>query len=122
MKTTLALSFVATLLLTGCQSPPVPSNHFQGTIDGVPFQLDTKKQTKMKGFEFLVSRVSPIGTNFATLKIESIEGVNDPQVISKSYAGQAAVAKEFFDGFNSLASKLAEGGTKGAIEGISPKP
>lgn len=104
-------------ILCGCTSP-VPSNHFKGAIGGVPFEFDTKKQTTAENIEFVVVSAGAFSTNYSTLKIGKLSGQNDPQVISKSYAGQAAVTKEFFNGINEFASKVVEGGVKGA----SPAP
>ena len=110
----LALSWLA----FGCQSP-VPSNEFSGTIGGVPFKFTARKQTVTKGVALKVTTVSGFATNYAELSIAELSSKNDPQVISKSYAGQAAVAREFFQGINNFAGKLTEGGVKGLKGGAS---
>jgi hypothetical protein len=101
------------LLLAGCTSP-VPSTKFSGYVAGQPFEFVGHKQTSAKGVQLTMHS----GTNTFSLTIAELSSQNDPQVISKSYAGQAAVTKEFFTGMNQFASKLVEGGVKGA----SPLP
>lgn len=108
MKTVMVL--IAVALLVGCKSP-VPSTKFSGYVAGQPFEFVGHKQTTAKGIELMMHS----GTNTFSLKIEELSSQNDPQVISKSYAGQAAVTKEFFTGFNATLSKVAEGGMKGAV-------
>lgn len=103
------LSLLTGCVLTGCKSP-VPGAHIKGTLGGVPFDVQNPKQCKIVGFN--LSLIS--GSNTFTLSISNLTSENDPQVIDKSYAGQAAVAKEFFTGINDLASKFAEGAVKGA--------
>jgi hypothetical protein len=112
MKTKIIIVSTIALLaaaLTGCRTP-VPSNHISGSLGGVPFELENHKQTTMQGFLLSVTT----GTNTCSLSISNLVSTNDPQVIDKSYAGQAAVTKEFFTGMNEFASKLVEGGVKGA--------
>lgn len=117
MKLLSSLALVILLFIgTGmsCLHGPVPSNHFRGTIGGVPFELDTKKQTSAKNIEFTVQSILGSVTNFSTLKIGEISGVNDPQVIDKSYAGQVALEKARWEGLNSALEKAAKGTAAGA--------
>ena len=100
----LLFSALIVCILAGCQSP-VPSNHFQGTIGGVPFSFDTRKQTGATNIDFTVVSVSPTTTNFSRLHIGSIFGVNDPAVVDKSYAGAAAL----LDAQGRLVDKIAAG-------------
>lgn len=109
------------IVLAGCWSP-VPSNHFQGMIGDVPFQLDTRKQTALEGLTFKTTHVTVTGSNIAELRIEKLTGANDPQVIDKSYAGQAAVAKTYLDGLKGFAESLTKGGAEGAVKGLTGKP
>lgn len=111
------------VFVSGCTSP-VPSNKFSGTIGGVPFVFQGHKQTSVEDVTLEITSISKRGgdadsfatcvTNYSRLHIGKLSSVNDPQVISKSYAGQAAVTREFFDGMNAFASKFAEGAVKGA--------
>lgn len=110
MKETLLVGVA--LLLVACQSP-VPGNKFSGAIGGVPFTFEGHKQTEASNITLSVVSVTCVATNYSSLHIGSLKSVNDPQVISKSYAGQAAVMREFFTGANDLVSKAVEGGAKG---------
>ena len=113
MKRTAQLLFftAALALLAGCKSP-VPGTHISGSIGGKPFEFNSPKQMAMEGF----SLAHTAGTNTFTLTINKMKSENDPAVIDKAFAGQAAVAQTYFNGINELASKLAEG----AAKGISP--
>lgn len=77
-------------LISGCTSP-VPGNEFSGEIGGRPFKFRTRKQTVAKKLSLEVYGVSATATNFARLEIGELSSTNDPQVIDKSFAGQAAV-------------------------------
>jgi hypothetical protein len=99
--------------LVGCINP-VPSTKFSGTIGGQPFEFEGHKQTSVEKLALELNQ----GTNHFTLSIGKLSSVNDERVISKAYAGQAAVMKTAFDGANNLVSKMIEGGVKGA----SPAP
>lgn len=104
----MTLTGLCILVTNGCKSP-VPSTKFSGSIGGQPFQFEGHKQTVAKGLDLMMIT----GTNTFKLSIAELSSQNDPQVIDKSYAGQAAVTKEFFDGANNMISKIVEGGVKG---------
>lgn len=108
MKTTILILCASALIFTGC-STPVPGNHISGALGGVPFKIENPKQFSAKGFQLTLDS----GTNHFTLHFDEMSSQNDPQVIDKSYAGQAAVAKQFFSGINDLMGKMVEGGVKG---------
>lgn len=112
------------VIFSGCQSP-VPGTHFSGALGGVPFVFDGHKQTSAEDVTLEVVSVASrpsvfegvapgFTTNYSRLHIGKLSSVNDPEVVGKSYAGQALVTKQFFDGMNQFASKLVEGGVKGA--------
>lgn len=84
--TTLLLVVVSIVALTGCGSP-VPGNHISGALGGVPFDIKNPKQFNAKGFDLALDA----GTNHFKLHFDEMTSQNDPQVIDKSYAGQAAV-------------------------------
>lgn len=113
------LPLCALCVLCGCQSP-VPGTHFSGSIGGVPFKFDGHKQTEAHDVTLTVVSCTVVATNYSTLHIGSLKSLNDPQVISKSYAGQAAVMKTMFDGLNQTLSKMVEGGAKGLTAKASP--
>ena len=94
---------------------PVPRNHFQGSVGGVPFTIDTRKQTALTNLEFVVMNMTTNSTNFSKLSIGSVTGVNDPVVIEKSYAGAAALT----DAHTRLVKEL--GTTLGAAAGTAAK-
>ncbi len=103
------LLVVAVLALAGCKSP-VPQNTFKGTLGGKPFEISTKKQTKAEGIHLSYSD----GSNVFKLDIDKIEGSNDPQVISKSYAGRVAEINAMRD----LVGTAVEGAVKGGAKGM----
>lgn len=102
------------LACCGCMNP-VPSNHFSGNVGGVPFVIDTKKQTALTNLEFVVMSVTTNSTNFSKLSIGSVTGLNDPVVIDKSYAGAAALV----DANSRFVKEL--GTTFGAAAGTAAK-
>lgn len=113
MKTkTLLLTLTATLALavTGCMNP-VPGTRIKGQIGGVPFEVNSPKQTTMKGLMIQHSA----GTNHFVLNIAELSSTNDPQVIDKSYAGQAAVLKTIGDIAADVAAKTAAAAAKGVV-------
>lgn len=107
------------LLLTGCINP-VPRNEISGTIAGAPFKIRSPKNVQMNGAELTIISATAYATNFAQLKIKSYGSTNDAQVIDKSYAGQAAVTKELFNGINSSLSQLNELAKQGATKAVVP--
>ncbi len=109
MKTSILILCASVMVLTGCKSP-VPGNHISGSLGGVPFKIENPKQFSAKGFQLTLDA----GTNHFVLHFDEMSSQNDPQVIDKSYAGQAAVAKQFFSGINDLMGKIVEGGISGA--------
>lgn len=87
-KNMLVIIGLLPLLLCGCMGARVvPSNEFSGMIGNQPFKFSARKQTTAKGIEIL----SEQGTNRFALRVQELSSTNDPQVIDKSYAGQAAV-------------------------------
>jgi hypothetical protein len=122
VRTVLLAALIAPLALTGCATGnrAVPGNHIKGSIAGQPFEIQNPKNTLMEG----VSLTHQSGTNSFTLRIDKLSSTNDPQVIDKAYAGQAAVTKTLFDGVNGTLEKLeklaATGGKKAATGGVAP--
>lgn len=82
---------VAVATLSGCATSPIPSNRITGAIGGVPFTIEAHKQTLAENIELEVDSVTAVSTNRSRLVIGKLSSTNDPQVIDKSYAGQARV-------------------------------
>ncbi len=97
---------------------PVPGTRIKGQIGGVPFEVNSPKQTTLKGL--LIQHHS--GTNNFTLNVAELSSTNDPQVIDKAYAGQAAVAKAHYDGATALVEKAVEAGVKVGTKTVVPVP
>lgn len=113
-----ALAVLLSLMFTGCATgnKAVPGNHIKGSIAGQPFEIQNPKNTLMEGV--VLSHTS--GTNTFNLTIAKIASTNDPQVIDKSYAGQAHVTEKMFQGmtqmaeqFNRMLEKISEGTARG---------
>jgi hypothetical protein len=115
MKTHILL-LLAAALFCGCRNP-VPGNRIKGSIMGQPFAIDNPKNTTMRN----VTLTAHAGTNSFELRIGEIASTNDPQVIDKAYAGQAAVAKIYFDGAGQLVSQAMQAMAAGAT-GKAPAP
>lgn len=112
MKTLPLILLTACLLLTGCKTP-VPANTIKIKTPRGLYQIGTPKNVDIDKFKASVATDGTVEVAF-----DKWTSTNDPQVIDKSYLGQAAVAKQYFDGMNQLASKLVEGGVKGAKGGL----
>ena len=86
MKTKLAITATLALILCGCSAlNPVPKTRISGTIAGQSFSLSNPKDTTI---DSLSVTVSTNGT--ATLSIGHLSSLNNSNVISSSYSGQAA--------------------------------
>ena len=105
----------AAILFTGC-AMPVPGTRIKGQIGGVPFEVHSPKQATLKGLMIQHSA----GTNHFVLNVAELSSTNDPQVIDKSYAGQAAVAKAHYDGATALVEKAVEAGVKAGAKTVVP--
>lgn len=101
--------------LTGCSimHGPVPANSIVIHAPSGDYKVATPKNVAIEKFQAAVDSNGVFRVTF-----DKWTSTNDPEVIGKSFAGQAAVTREFFNGMNAFAGKLVEGGFKGAAEGI----
>jgi hypothetical protein len=112
MTTKLFCLALLALGLTGCKTA-VPANTISIKSPRGDWRIATPKNVSIKG---MVALVDTNGT--FSLSFDQWTSTNDPEVISKSAAGQAAIAREYFTGISGIAEKLAAGAAKGA----SPLP
>ena len=110
MKKSLLAITISIILLTGCVSK-LPSTRISGLLGGAPFEMEYQKQTTIEG---LMVQHNTLSNGTFILNIQKLSSVNDPQVIDKAYAGQAAVMKTALEGASEMFSKIAEGAAKGA--------
>lgn len=103
------------LLCAGCGAlrGPVPANSIRIKSPRGDYVVNTPKNVSIKGFNATIDAQGTFNLNF-----EQWTSTNDPQVIDKSYAGAAILAREYFTGISGIAEKLATGAAKGA----SPLP
>jgi hypothetical protein len=100
------------LAVTGCRSP-VPANTISIKSPRGDWRIATPKNVNIQGL------AASVDTNGVfSLRFDKWTSTNDPEVISKAAAGQAAIAREYFTGISGIAEKLAAGAAKGA----SPLP
>lgn len=121
-KVGLAMAAGMMMFLAGCMSP-VPSNHFTATVGGEKFDFETRKQTAAEGLEYSHTVMDASGkTNVFSLKVNKLSSTNDPQVIDRAYAGQAAVIdaqgrflKSMVDAAEALGQKGGEAVATGGV-------
>lgn len=88
IKTFIILGFVAAL--SGCGLlKPVPTTKISGEFNGHKWSYTNPKQACVTNLSIIVNT-----NGEAKFEIGSISSVNDPQVIDKAYAGQAAVINQ----------------------------
>lgn len=101
---------------TGCMHNPVPANKIDIKTPRGSYQIATPKNVAIEKFKASVDTNGTVEVAF-----DSWTSTNDPQVVDKSYAGQALVMKTAFEGANQLAEKLVEGAAKGMKGGASAR-
>jgi len=92
-----ALALGLAVIFAGCGLTPVPRTTFKASIGGQEFAYSNPKQAIASNIVFEV--VSTNGAK-ASMTIGSLSSVNDPAVVDKSYAGQAAVINALGTQFN----------------------
>lgn len=117
MKKLFCALFLVTAV-TGCQTSPVPSTKFTGSLGGQPFEFVGHKQTMAKGVKLFMQH----GTNTFELHIDELSSQNDPEVISKAAAGRVAELNAMGGLFQSIggaagsfAGQAANKGVKGGL-------
>lgn len=85
-KWTLGLVAIASIFCAGCGVLHVPKTVITGKIMGQPFELETPKDTDLRGLEIGVS------SNSVLIKIESLSAVMNPTNIMATGAASSQLA------------------------------
>ncbi len=80
----IGLMGLTALALAGCVA--VPKTKITGTIAGQPFSISSPKDSELRGLEVMAA-----SNGVVTIKIESLSAKMNPDVISTTAAGQAAM-------------------------------
>lgn len=107
-------------MLCGCVN--VPKTRLAGTIGGVPFSLESPKDSKLQGLTVeVIGHDSFGGTNFARVRLDSMEAKMNPEVITTTGDAQVKLVNAIGQNvINGIAAGAAAAGTGGA-SAVLPK-
>jgi len=78
-KTMIGIGLIGIISLCGCASHMVPKTVISGTINNVPFKIESPKDSKLTGLDIVVQK-----DGSATIRIESLEASMNPDVVTMS--------------------------------------
>lgn len=115
MKKILLAVMVAVMVAVLCGCVNVPKSKISGTINGIPFTVESPKDSKLQGLTVEVRGTDNFGgTNFARVRLDSMEAHMNPEVITTTGDAQVklvnAIGEHIIKGMGAAAAAAGTGG------------